>query len=496
MQSGVAERIFSPSRQRWFVAGLGLLLIAFSVQYGFKARGSGAHATRSAILRWRVPLQHLADENIYQRYAYPNPPIMALILQPLVGLPPLAYSMCWFYLKLGMTVLAIYWAFRLVEDPRWPFPAWAKALTILLSLRPILGDLSHGNVNLFILFLVMAGLYAFQRGRDVTAGLALALAIACKLTPALFVPYFLWKRAWKTSLSCLAGLVLFFVIIPGGALGSKHNWELLTSWTQQMITPFLLQNTVTSEHPNQSLPGLLFRLGTHNPSFLDTQGQPLRYDNLASLDPRTAGWILKGCMALFAALSVWVCRMPVRGAADKETRRQRDKEKGSAASSVSLPPTLPRWRLAAEFSLVLLGMLLFSERTWKHHCVTLLLPFAVLTYYLAVCRPGPLLRAYLIGSLAAVLLLMTSTSTNGIWEVIDEAAKRAQVYGAYVWAYLVLVAALVVILRRREAIPREPGTVEDLSHYNSAGFSRGGMPFDIGERSEAPAHGILCSRTR
>ena len=25
-------------------------------------------------------------------------------------------------------------------------------------------------------------------------------------------------------------------------------------------------------------------------------------------------------------------------------------------------------------------MLLFSERTWKHHCVTLMLPFAVLSY--------------------------------------------------------------------------------------------------------------------
>src|SRR5205823_14206012 len=27
------------------------------------------------------------------------------------------------------------------------------------------------------------------------------------------------------------------------------------------------------------------------------------------------------------------------------------------------------WPLAAEFSLIVLGMLLFSERTWKHHCV-------------------------------------------------------------------------------------------------------------------------------
>jgi alpha-1,2-mannosyltransferase len=309
-----------------------------------------------------------------------------------------------------------------VEDPDRPFPAWAKALTILLSLRPILGDLSHGNVNLFILFLVVSALYGFHRGRDYLAGSTLALAIACKITPALFVPYFLWKRAWKTLAGCLAGLVMFLVIVPGYFLGSERNLDLLSSWTRQMVTPFVLQGTVTSEHPNQSLPGLVFRLATHNPSFLDGKGEPLRYDNLAAWSPRSAGWIIKGCMAAFALLIAWSCRTPT-------TDRQ-------------------GWRLAAEFSLVILGMLLFSERTWKHHCVTLILPFAVLAYYLAVCRPGRRLRAYLLGSLAAVFLLTISTSTNGIWDVLDGAAKQAQVYGAYVWAHLVLVAALVVVLRR------------------------------------------------
>ena len=50
-------------------------------------------------------------------------------------------------------------------------------------------------------------------------------------------------------------------------------------------------------------------------------------------------------------------------------------------------------------------MLMFSERTWKHHCVTLVVPFAVICYYLAMYSPGKGLRAYLIGSLAASMLL-------------------------------------------------------------------------------------------
>jgi hypothetical protein len=225
---------------------------------------------------------------------------------------------------------------------------------------------------------------------------------------------------------CTLGLLLFLFLVPGWVLGNDRNWTMLGSWVDRMITPFVVAGTVTSDHVNQSLPGLVFRLATHSPSIVDQKGAPLRFDNLLDLDTHTAGWILKGCMAVFAGLIVWSCRTPIR-------ERQ-------------------GWRLAAEFSLVVLGMLLFSERTWKHHCVTLILPFGVLTYYLAVFRPGSLMRGYLMGSLGVVLLLMLSTSTTGIHglEFVDEAGKRAQVYGAYVWAYLVLVAALIVVLRCRE----------------------------------------------
>ena len=103
-----------------------------------------------------------------------------------------------------------------------------------------MGDLTHGNVNLFILFLVALGLYAIRRQRDYLGGATIALAIACKVTPALFIPYFVWKRAWKTLAGIAVGLVLFLVLIPSLLLGFARNWELLHSWTDQMVTPFVV----------------------------------------------------------------------------------------------------------------------------------------------------------------------------------------------------------------------------------------------------------------
>jgi hypothetical protein len=314
-----------------------------------------------------------------------------------------------------------------------PYPTAAKAATLLLSLRPIMGDLSHGNVNLFILFLVTAALYAFQGRRDLLAGISLALAISCKLTPALFLPYFLWKRAWTTLAGCALGLLLFLVVVPACFLGMSRNIELLTSWYDGMVRPFVQGGEVTTEHINQSLPGLVFRMTTHSPSFYE-KGVPQNYDNVVDLSPRTAGWLVKGGMAVFAALLVWTCRTPIQ--------------------------TRHGWRLAAEYSLIMLGMLLFSERTWKHHCVILLLPFAVLVYHLAACRPGRQIRAYLVATLTAVLLLMGSTVT-GFGANWDRWAKMAEVMGAYVWCYLLLAAALAIVLRspvetvpHAEALPK------------------------------------------
>jgi hypothetical protein len=406
--------------QRWFLPALLVILVYSGIQYGIKA-----YHNQGAFNRWRPQVLEMKDgEDISAKYNYPNPPMMGVVLLPFAKVTPgWVGALCWFFFKVGLTVLALHWVFRWLSTPEKPLPLWAKGLTVLLSLSLIHGDLHHGNVNLFILFLIMAALTAFQFRHDLTAGVVLGLAIACKVTPALFVPYFVWKRAWKTLAGCVLGLILFLYpgFVPALAIGWDNNRNVVAHWYEGMVRPFVVENKVTSEHNNQSLPGLVYRLFTHNPSFSrydeHDQYMPTRYDNVLSLQTWQAQMLLKACMGLFALAVVWSCRTPATARLD--------------------------WRLAAEFSLVVVGMLLFSERTWKHHCVTLLLPFAVLCYYLGTQAPRPGLRGYLIGTLVLSSLLIASTST----EVLPrDFAKEAQVYGAFVVVYLLLTAALVVLL--------------------------------------------------
>lgn len=411
----------------WLIAALVCFFLGLSVHYGYKAAGHG-----SAIVRWHNQIKSLEmGEDPYELHGYPNPPIMAILLTPLTWLGPLASAVVWFFLKAGMTLLALHWVFQLIETAGQPFPVWAKVLTVLLSLTPIIGDLEHGNVNLFILFLVVGALYLFHERRDLGAGVVMGLAIACKVTPALFVPYFLWKRAWKAALGCGVGLVLFLWLVPGALLGWDTNRRDLASWADKMVIPYVSQSQVTSKHTNQSLPGLASRLLTHSPSFFTYVGEtftPLEWHNLVALEEKTAQLLVRGCAILFGLLVLWTCRTPISDRHD--------------------------WRHAAEYGIVILGMLLFSERTWKHHGVTLVVPLGVLCYSLSQCKPRDWRRAYLIGSLTVVVLLMSTASTTVL---PGRGAKLAQVYGAYVWAYLVLLAALAVLLQRRSAAAQSRG---------------------------------------
>jgi hypothetical protein len=429
--------IARPSRRDLlFLAALVVLFALLGARYAHKAA-----TDRSAFGRWQPLILNMMDRGVDISECgngnYPNPPIMAVLLEPFARLPPVAGALVWFYFKVAMALLSLYWVFRLVESEGVPIPDWAKALTVLCSLKPIIDDLNHGNVNLFILFLIVAALTAYRLRWDFLAGVVLALAIACKVTPALFVPYFVWKQAWRALAGCIVGMVLFFYpgLVPALRIGMEENQRQLASWYRGMVHPFLVEGKVTSEHVNQSLPGLVARLATHSPSFVafpDNIETPTRYDNFLNISPIAAGWLVKGCLALFALLVVWCCRTP--------------SEQRSG------------WPVAAEMAIVVLGMLLFSERTWKHHCVTLMLPFGVLWYYLCTSCPSRSLGWRLTATIVVALVLMMST---GLGQGSDRVAvgmapgfaKMALVYGAYTVAFLILLASMAVLLRGNQQAP-------------------------------------------
>ena len=437
MDARILTTLNSPRFKWCLFVGLIFFFIGVSVQYTVKIQ-TGKRDNRSAFLRWRNQIKDLDNrEDIYIKHNYPNTPIMAILLRPLAGMDRISGSLLWFFLKVAMMLIVYFWVCWLAESPDRPFPVWARALAIGLSLRPVIGDLTHGNINLFICFLVIASLFAFRHKRDFLSGLLLSLAIVCKVTPALFVPYFLWKRAWTTLAGCAVGMVLFLWIVPGMLIGFDYNQFLLGQWTKQMVVPYVVEGKVTTEHQNQSLPGMMHRLLTKEPSFTvwtEDGYKPVAHHNFVDLNREWLRWILKGFLLLFVAVVAWSCRTSIKPDSGSHIRSEN--------------------RLAIEYSLILLGMLLFSERTWKHHCVTLILPMAVIVYHLSAHILTKRQWRFLFGSLVITMCVIMSTSSGPFGKAADALAELCEVYGAHVWAHLILVATLVILLRwRKDALP-------------------------------------------
>lgn len=460
-------RTADPRRLRLaFAAALVAAVALTSAKYAAKIAkpGDDGRHSRSAFLRWRPMINGaFAGENIYVgRNEYPNPPVMAVVLRPFTALPPVVGALAWFYAKVLLAVLAAVWTFRLVSEregekgrkgegvteaadganaaahsspPFTPSPLHpffsdlAKAAAIALCLPALLGDLSHNNVNIFILFLVAGCLEAFRRRLDTLAGLTLALAVACKVTPFLFVAYFAWKRCWRLLGATLAGLVLWLAVVPAVAFGWDRNGQMLGDWYSLMVERPLLKGEITTEHPNQAVTGLVYRLFTHSPSYIEYVATPAgdiptpgEYHNLADIG-RPAAWaVVKALTACFALAVVLLCRARVRGPANLRQG----------------------WRVAAECGLICLGMLLFSERTWKHHAVVLLLPLAALAYAAAVVELPPRVRKFIVGVLVASLILMAGPGL-----LAERAADLAMVYGTHTIAFALQAVAVCALLACR-----------------------------------------------
>ncbi len=410
-------------RAVWFFAAV--IAVAAAIVNSGKAADE-----RSAFIRWRPQvLQFWEGINIYEMRYFPNPPIMPITLSPFMMLPPVAGAMCWFAFKIVLTVAAVLLCFRMVKPADRPLPSWFQSGVLFFALRPFLSDLHHGNNNLLILFLIVAALEAWRRGYDVLAGLILALSISYKVTPALFVCYFLWKRSWRAAGASALGMGIFLLVVPSLIIGPRFNGECLGWWWQHMLSPFLTSNASSPQEVNQSMVGVLTRLLT------DTKTGDGRYDvhidlNLVSLPPRFVSILVKLISAGFLILMAYFCRT--------KTDRRTDP------------------RLLGEFSLVVLTMLFLSERSWKHHFVTLLLPY---TYLMAQFTYSPMRLRARLGIAAAMwgsVILMATTSTElGGFFAHGQGHKFAQGYGMFLWSAVLLyaVTAWRVCAERFRVIP-------------------------------------------
>jgi len=135
-----------------------------------------------------------AHEGFRHIHEFSYPPFTVLLFVPFASLPFRQAAILWQLMSLSCLAVAIWCLYRSI-------PLSSHTLLVLISIallfEPLENSLDLGQINLLILALTCIFLMALRTGHPVTAGVAIGLAAALRIHPALFLLYLAWQHEWR-----------------------------------------------------------------------------------------------------------------------------------------------------------------------------------------------------------------------------------------------------------------------------------------------------------
>jgi alpha-1,2-mannosyltransferase len=141
------------------------------------------------------------------------------------------------------------------SEPAWLRRAWLATAIVapaVIYLEPIRSNFDFGQINVVLMTLVIAD--CVPRRTPWPRGMLLGLAIALKLTPAVFVLYFLLRRDTRALLVTAASAVV--ATLAGFAFAWRDSLEY---WTETVRNTDRIGTATLNT--NQNIAGALARLG-------------------------------------------------------------------------------------------------------------------------------------------------------------------------------------------------------------------------------------------
>lgn len=317
---------------------------------------------------------------------------------------------------LVLTRLEVWQVCAVTREPAWLRRAWLAAGIVALAvmyLEPIDANFDFGQINVVLMTLVIAD--CLPRRTPWPRGMLLGVAIALKLTPAVFLLYFVLRRDGRAALTAVA------TFVAASLLGFALAWrDSLEYWTTTVRHTDRIGSAALNT--NQNIAGALARLG---------------------LDKSThfVLWTLACCAVL--GLTIWAVRR-VLGAAGTGS------DSGEAVTLALM--------CVALFGLVV------SPVSWSHHWVWAL-PTVIAGAVIAYRRRN---RALGLVTAIGVVLMMWIPLELLPKHHEETASWWRQLLGmSYVWWALAVIVVVGLTATRMGASPRRsPGSapVADLVH--------------------------------
>ena len=189
------------------------------------------------------------------------PPISAVVMAPLAIMSDTAAGVVMTVISLSLliSVLALFLRATKLAAGRRSWKLATAVLPLAVLLEPVRTTLAYGQINIVLMALVafdclLPSTWFTVRGRRVgwPRGLLTGIAAALKLTPLVFLLYFVARRDWRGALSLVCGFVgatvLGFIFCP------NDSWQY---WTSSVFQTSRIGLPIFSS--NQSITGVLYR---------------------------------------------------------------------------------------------------------------------------------------------------------------------------------------------------------------------------------------------
>ncbi len=189
------------------------------------------------------------DKLMNQTGSYIYPPTFAFLLMPIALLDyPIAsflFSMLNFFSLLASFFLIYFFFKEKVSDITLNI---GLLLGLLLTYRFLENHVNNNQVGFFLILLILASI---QTKQNVLSGFLLSLAIIIKLTPALFLVYFFWKKRWSVLPYTMIFLVFWF-FLPGIFFWEENlrNW---VNWDKMILQSVMKTPLFRAWKNNQSM---------------------------------------------------------------------------------------------------------------------------------------------------------------------------------------------------------------------------------------------------
>jgi alpha-1,2-mannosyltransferase len=334
------------------------------------------------------------------RYA----PVVAVLFVPFGWLPLELAALAFFALKL----VALWYVGATVVRHAGLSSGRQQVLLVafLVVGGYIVEELRFGNAHFFCITLMVFAYDQTESGHVLRPAVALAVAIAMKLTPLALLGYFAIRRRWSVSLTTIA-IVGLMVVLPSAVIGSAQNARQLRAYATYAMEKI-------EEDDNYSLRGALVRYFT--PGHADRSHVDASVADLSSTAVNSIWLVGLVGLGLVVLAALW--------------REVDDPVVG-----------------LLEFSIILTTIVLASPHTQRRYFVALYVP-AVTLVALWARTPSPdqkrLMRVGLLATAAPATIL----------PLVFGGHRLALLYEAsspYFFGALGLLAALIMLTVRRKA---------------------------------------------